>query len=118
MVAAYLLYLIALDYTVNITLDLVALVSLDDQVAVAPDPFAAIIFDPHVEVLLAVNKDLFLAFLVFEAKLVESFAAFRRVGLETAFGLFVRQGIGWRGFSIIDPAGNNRAVRIALKKTY
>ena len=47
------------------------LVFLDHQMTIVADPFEAIVFDAAVLVLLAVDEDLFLAFLIFESDLVE-----------------------------------------------
>ena len=108
--------LITFGVRVFVSLDQFILVLLDDQVPVFADPFLGDFFNANVLVLFSVQKNLFAAFLVFEAEFVETLSAFAAVGFDGGPGGVVRQRVGRLGIAVINRADDNRTVRIAIEK--
>ena len=92
------------------------LVLLDDQVAVVAGPLETVVLDPDVLIPLRVHEDLLCALLVLQTDFVETPAALGAVGLQGALGLLVRQRIGRAVGAVVDAAGDDGPVGIALEE--
>ena len=114
--AVDLFMMVAFDADMGVAVHLLQAVLLDDQMTVGADPLTAAGLDADIEVLLGVEKDLLLALFVLEAQLVEAASAGRGAGFEGGAGLGPRQGIGRHGVGVVDEAGDQGTIRVALKE--
>src|SRR5690349_18915264 len=84
--------------------------------AIFADPFFGVIFDTHILVLFGVHEYLFAPLFVFETEFVEAAAPLAAIGLDRGHGRIVRQRI-WRfGFAVVNRAGDDWPVGIAIEK--
>ena len=124
LLAFHLLELVALaaiagfDDQMFFTLDLLELLFLDDHVPFVADPLKGILFNPDVLIAFGVQKNLFLALFVLEPEFVEPATALARQALEGGHGFVIGQGVGWHVDAVVNPAGNNRLIRIAFQKIH
>src|SRR5213593_443899 len=74
------------------------------------------LFHNRVEILLRVDEDFLAPFLVLEAHLVISAAARRTAGMNAALRFVIGQIVGRHHVGVVNAAGNNRLVGIALEE--
>ena len=98
--------------------ELAVAIALDRVVALMADADLLVVLDVLVPVALGVDEDLFLALAVLDAQFVETAAAGVAVGLENAAGLVLRQLVGHPVFAVVEAAGDQRLIRIALQETH
>src|SRR5206468_189682 len=92
------------------------LLGLDMKMAIFADPFFCVVFDTHILVLFGVQENLLAALFVFEPEFVEAAATLAAIGLDGGHGRIVRQCI-WRfGFTVVNGAGDDWPVGIAIEK--
>ncbi|SHI92812.1 hypothetical protein VA7868_04582 [Vibrio aerogenes CECT 7868] len=108
--------LLALNHQMIGFFDIAEVVIFDCLVAVVFNVGGRVVFDQGFDIFLRVQVDFFAAGLVFKTQLVVAFALMR-LGAQHGFGF-----IGWQGIrrgvaGIIRPAGDNRLIRVAMKKT-
>src|SRR5690606_30250235 len=88
----------------------------DAERLVVADRRAHVVLDDLVVVLLRVEEDLFFASRVFEAELVEPLAARRALRLDRALRLLVGEGVRRGRFPVVDAAGDERTIGVALEE--
>src|SRR5215467_9715084 len=92
----------------------IELVMLNNEVCVVSNKFLEDVLDADVLIFLGLDEYLLGAFLVLKSQLVEAAAAFIRIAFDRAFGLFGRQIVrGHRG-GVVNAAGYDGAVGVAL----
>src|SRR5579863_8342742 len=84
------------------------------------DELARFFFDPPIHVLLGVHEELLAALFVLEADFVEvrRAAALRASRQERAARLIIGERIGRHLLGIVNAAGDDRPIRIALEKVH
>src|SRR5688572_3653566 len=109
-------HVVFINHFAAVVFDVFLLVALDDEVAVLADPFQAIALNADVLVFFAVNENLFLAFLILEANLVEASATLAAVGFKGANRFLAREWIRNGVLRIVNAASDDRLVGIAFEK--
>src|SRR5689334_11896589 len=84
--------------------------------AVIADPFFGVVLDTDLLILFGVHEHLFAALLVFEAKFVEAAATLAAVRLDGGHRRVVRQGVRRFRFAIVNRAGDDWPVGVAIEK--
>jgi hypothetical protein len=103
---------------VHVGFQLVEHIFLDVQMALAADELGALVLGVEGVVLLGVEVDLFAALFVFEAQFVEvgGAAALAAAALQTPTGFFGGQAVGRPVFGVVNAAGDERPVGVALQE--
>ena len=113
-----------LDVDLAVVADVLDLVVLDVDRLVAlvrgleADLQGIVVLHHAQEITLGVEVDFLLALLVLEAQFVEAVAALGRLRLDGRDGLFLRQRIRRHRVRVVDAAGDQRAIRVALQETH
>ncbi len=83
---------------------------------VIADPFKQIVFRADILVVLGVDKELLLAFLILKADLIKATTVRGTHGLEGALCFFIRQCVWRHVVAVIHLAGDERSIRITFNK--
>src|SRR5581483_3469799 len=96
------------------------LIVIDGLGAVVPDLVRLVVLDHAVHIFFRVDIELLGALQVLEADLVEIGlpTALGAATLDAALGGTLRQPIGRHGITVINPAGDDRPVRITLQESH
>src|ERR1700677_3947687 len=82
------------------------------------DGQAFVVQDVNIHIFLRLNEQLLGAGLVFQTDLIEARSAFGGIALERTSGLVVGQRVGNGLRRVVDASGDERPIRVALKKAY
>src|SRR4030042_1205047 len=85
---------------------------------VIADPLPPVILDPEIHVFLGMDKYLLFALVVFKADFIEALSSGGAVRLDRALCLFVGKGVRRHQIRIVNPACDERLIRVAFEKVY
>ena len=109
----------AVPYLMRFALDAQVGGAVHGAVAVAQDVFLPVVFDMQVHILFRMDENFLFSRLVFDAQFIKSARALpagRGHASEHRAGLVGRKFIGRRIVRIMDPPGDDGAIRVALQK--
>ncbi|HEX9911266.1 MAG TPA: hypothetical protein VGA86_10290, partial [Desulfatiglandales bacterium] len=101
-----------------IEFDLLLQIPLDNEMTVISDELPAIALHTDIEIFLRMDEELLFALVVFKADFIEALSSGGAVRLDRALCLFVGKGVRRHQIRIVNPACDERLIRVAFEKVY
>ena len=111
-------YLIPINFYMAIPFYFLYFIPLDYKMPILADPFPPVILDPEIHVFLRMDEELLFALVVFKADFIEALSSGGAVRLDRALCLFVGKGVRRHQIRIVNPACDERLIRVAFEKVY
>src|SRR4030042_5937906 len=111
-------YLTPFNFYMAIPFYLLYFTPLDYKMPILADPFPPVILDPEIHVFLRMDEELLFALVIFKADFIEALSSGGAVRLDRALCLFVGKGVRRHQIRIVNPACDERLIRVAFEKVY